>query len=84
MCQADVSVVYFEWSDVVQGMRPRVDNSHTCRNYEKIVDWAKERRVPHEEWHPSHHAVQLPGGKFKIDVGRNHPDEGETSECNAI
>ncbi|KAF4625988.1 hypothetical protein G7Y89_g12180 [Cudoniella acicularis] len=85
MCAADVSVVYFEWSDVVQGMRPRVDNSHTCRDYSKILQWAKERHVPAEQWHPSHRAVRVENGSFVIETGRNQALPGsEDGECNAI
>lgn len=85
MCAADVSVVYFEWSEVVQGMRPRVDNSHTCRDYDKILDWAKERHVAAEQWHPSHRAVQQENGSFVIESGRNKVLPGsKDGECNAV
>ncbi|PMD49118.1 uncharacterized protein K444DRAFT_511631, partial [Hyaloscypha bicolor E] len=45
MCSADISMVPYQWSDVVQGTRPMVNNMHTCRNYTKILEWAKERAL---------------------------------------
>ena len=83
ICSADVSVVYFQWSDVVQGLRPHVENKHTCRNYDKILDWAKSRTVDARDWRPSRHVVTRPDGEFIIAQGRNHAlDDG--GECNAI
>ncbi|KAI1184162.1 hypothetical protein F5B17DRAFT_413218 [Nemania serpens] len=84
ICSADVSVVYFDWSDVVEGLRPRVDNKHTCRNYSKILDWAKSRHVDAKDWHPSRRVLTGPDGKFTIQQGRNHALNGTGGECNAI
>lgn len=84
MCSADVSVVYFAWSDVVQGLRPHVENKHTCRNYDKILDWAKKRTIKPADWHPSKHVVKDPDGSFTIEKGRNHALDGGGGECNAI
>ncbi|KAH8888127.1 hypothetical protein GQ53DRAFT_826684 [Thozetella sp. PMI_491] len=83
ICSADVSVVYFAWSDVVQGLRPRVDNKHTCRNYAKILDWAKGRGVDEKHWHPSRRVLERPDGGFTIEQGRNHA-LNDGGECNAI
>lgn len=85
MCQADVSVVNFEWSEIVQGLRPMVDNMHVCRNYERILSWASKNGVSAEMWHPSHRVVQDQNGSFVIEVGRNHAaEDGNPGECNAI
>ncbi|KDR69141.1 hypothetical protein GALMADRAFT_215420 [Galerina marginata CBS 339.88] len=43
MCSADISVIVWQWSDELQETFPRGNIAHTCRNYEKIQDWAKER-----------------------------------------
>lgn len=83
VCSADTSVVYYAWSDVVQGLRPRVDNMHTCRNYTKILEWASRTGVEASLWRPSHHVVQAENGELKIERGRNHALEGE-GECNAV
>ncbi|KAH0528012.1 hypothetical protein TsFJ059_002926 [Trichoderma semiorbis] len=83
ICQADVSVVYFEWSEIVQGLRPRVDNQHTCRNFDKILDWAAEHTVSAHNWHPSKHVVEGHDGKLEIQKGGNHALPGQ-GECNAV
>ncbi|KAI0969597.1 hypothetical protein F4678DRAFT_473799 [Xylaria arbuscula] len=84
ICSADVSVVYFAWSDVVQGLRPHVENKHTCRNYDKILDWAKDKTIKATDWHPSKHVVRNPGGSFSIEKERNQALEDGGGECNAI
>ncbi|KAI8627966.1 hypothetical protein F5Y19DRAFT_160058 [Xylariaceae sp. FL1651] len=84
ICNADVSVVYFAWSDIVQGLCPHVENKHTCRNYDKILDWAKDRTINAKEWHPSKHVVRNPDGSFSIEKGRNRALEDGGGECNAI
>ncbi|GJN83104.1 hypothetical protein PLIIFM63780_006652 [Purpureocillium lilacinum] len=83
MCQADVSVVYYAWSNITQGMRPRVDNLHTCRNWTKILEWAAERGVEATNWHPSRRVVDGADGTFTIEQGRNHALDGQ-GECNGI
>ncbi len=83
ICHADTSVVYYSWSDIVEGVRPRVDNKHTCRNYNKILEWAKSRRVEAKDWHPSRRVVEEQDGTLRIQQGRNHAVAGE-GECNGI
>lgn len=67
----------------MQGMRPRVDNKHTCRNYKKILEWASSRAIGEKDWHPSRRVLEGPDGKFTIEHGRNHALNGQ-GECNAI
>ncbi|PYI06043.1 hypothetical protein BO78DRAFT_316369, partial [Aspergillus sclerotiicarbonarius CBS 121057] len=83
VCNADVSVVHYAWSDTVQGNRPRVDNQHTCRNYTKILEWASTRSIEAQDWHPSRHVVEDENGGFRIEKGRNHALDGQ-GECNAV
>ncbi|GAW23803.1 hypothetical protein ANO14919_133800 [Xylariales sp. No.14919] len=83
LCNSDVSVVYYKWSDVVEGIRPMVNNQHTCRNYDKVLEWAKERNVGEGDWHPSRRVIEEDNGTFSISQGRNHALGGE-GECNAI
>ncbi|KAG1857181.1 hypothetical protein C8R48DRAFT_607603 [Suillus tomentosus] len=45
MCNADVSIITWDW---VQGHPipyPNFNTRHQCRNYEKIMDWAAEHAV---------------------------------------
>ena len=83
VCQADTSVVHYAWSDVVEGVRPRVDNKHMCRNYTKILEWAKSRGVEANNWHPSRRVVEGDDGTQRIQQGRNRALDGE-GECNGI
>ncbi|RWA09506.1 hypothetical protein EKO27_g5598 [Xylaria grammica] len=83
LCNSDVSVVYYKWSDVVEGIRPMVNNQHTCRNYDKVLEWAKERNVGEGDWHPSRRVIEEDNGTFSIFQGRNHA-LGDEGECNAI
>jgi hypothetical protein len=83
VCQADTSVVYYAWSDIVEGMRPRVDNQHVCRNYTKILEWARARGVEARNWHPSRRVLVGKNGTFHIQQGRNHALDGQ-GECNGI
>lgn len=56
MCHADVSPISFhvvvppEGVDVATGIFPRLGTKHTCRNFEKIQDWARDRTVG--KWSP--------------------------------
>lgn len=57
MCHADVSPISFhvvlppdDVDDVGTGIFPRLGTKHTCRNFEKIQDWARARTVG--SWSP--------------------------------
>ncbi|KAJ6437215.1 slyX domain-containing protein [Purpureocillium lavendulum] len=75
MCQADVSVVYYAWSNITQGMRPRVDNMHTCRNYTKILEWATGRggfgSVPKDS--QDHGGITTSNAELKTAPAEGHP-----------
>ena len=45
MCHADISLFTLQWSE--GSLRPRADFSqeHQCANFDRINDWARERRV---------------------------------------
>ena len=83
MCAGDTSVVHYSWSETVHGMRPRVDNLHTCRNYDRLLEWAEDRRLGISEWHPSRRVVEV-DGRFVIETGANHATGSSKGECNAI
>jgi hypothetical protein len=39
-CSSDISTIFWEWSEKKQKMFGNVKTTHTCRNFEKIRDWA--------------------------------------------
>ena len=83
MCFGDTSVVHYSWSETVHGMRPRVDNLHTCRKYDLLLQWAEDRALGVDEWHPSKHVVEV-HGRPVIETGANHASDPDMGECNAI
>ena len=85
MCSADVATVPVQWNDATKSMRPRVDTVHTCRNFDKLRDWALERNL--SEFKGASRVVNV-NGKLEIEdyledklLGRI---DVATSECNAI
>lgn len=49
MCNADVTMITWDW---VQGHKdpwPDFNTRHQCRNYEKIMDWAVKHAVQFDE-----------------------------------
>lgn len=47
MCSADISPLVWQWVDRLKEVRIMGNIIHTCRNYDKIKEWAFERRVQH-------------------------------------
>lgn len=47
MCNADFSPAVWQYNHELQQAEVRRDTVHTCRNYEKIQDWAQENSVPY-------------------------------------
>ncbi|KAK7062678.1 hypothetical protein VNI00_000166 [Paramarasmius palmivorus] len=45
MCHADTSVIVWQWEDWANETLVRGKVAHTCRNFEKIQDWAKEHQI---------------------------------------
>ena len=45
-CSADVSVNVWQWSEHYQAVAGRVNVAHSCRNFNKIKDWVRERLAP--------------------------------------
>ncbi|KAF7983125.1 hypothetical protein HWV62_24087 [Athelia sp. TMB] len=45
MCSADITPTVFKWEETEHRTFPRLDVMHTCRNFDKIRDWAKERHL---------------------------------------
>ena len=50
-CASDVSTIYWEWSVKKQKMFGNLRTTHTCKNFEKIQDWAKDHVLTREfDW----------------------------------
>jgi len=45
MCNADISVNVWQWNDQLSNVVGHSTQAHTCRNFEKLRDWSRERRV---------------------------------------
>ncbi|KAJ7906204.1 hypothetical protein B0H13DRAFT_1619603 [Mycena leptocephala] len=45
MCYADISPVVWQWSAQYKEAEQRDDIMHTCRDFDKIQEWAKERSM---------------------------------------
>ena len=46
MCNADVSVITFDWVKGEERPRPHYSNPRKCRNYEDILQWAIDNQAP--------------------------------------
>ncbi|KAF5679232.1 hypothetical protein FHETE_973 [Fusarium heterosporum] len=44
-CSSDISTIYWGWSLKKQRMLGNVRTTHTCKNFEKIRDWAVEHKA---------------------------------------
>ncbi|KAJ7626551.1 hypothetical protein DFH06DRAFT_1227968 [Mycena polygramma] len=43
MCAGDTSVIVWQWQDSLNTTLPRGDTAHTCRKFEPLQHWGKER-----------------------------------------
>jgi hypothetical protein len=57
MCHGDVATVYWQWMPVRRQPLPRLEITHTCRDFEAIKEWAKNHRLKGDEtilqWRPA-------------------------------
>ncbi|EHK19642.1 uncharacterized protein TRIVIDRAFT_46478, partial [Trichoderma virens Gv29-8] len=44
-CASDVGTIYWEWSEQKQKMFGNLRTTHTCRDFEKIREWAARHRL---------------------------------------
>ncbi|KAK5993603.1 hypothetical protein PT974_07037 [Cladobotryum mycophilum] len=50
-CAADVSTIYWEWSVEKKKMFGNLKTTHTCKDFEKIQEWAAEHKLREEfDW----------------------------------
>jgi len=45
MCSADISVNVWQWSKELSAVVGHSTQAHSCRNFNKLLDWARERRL---------------------------------------
>ena len=45
MCHADSTPVRLEWRKESHFLIPKFDQYHTCRNFELLHEWSKERAL---------------------------------------
>ena len=45
MCNADTSVNVWQWTKTYRNVIGRVNVAHSCRNFEKIKQWALDHRM---------------------------------------
>lgn len=45
MCSSDISTIVWQWSESLQKVIVKGNVAHTCRNFDRIRDWAKERTL---------------------------------------
>lgn len=43
MCSADISTIVWQWEESIQKSIVKGNVAHTCRNYDRLRDWALER-----------------------------------------
>ncbi|THU84975.1 hypothetical protein K435DRAFT_686503, partial [Dendrothele bispora CBS 962.96] len=48
MCNADISVNVWQWSKTFQSVVGRANTAHSCRNFDKILEWSLDHRL--HEW----------------------------------
>ncbi|KAJ7467495.1 hypothetical protein FB451DRAFT_1137328 [Mycena latifolia] len=46
MCSSDTSMLVWQWHDAKNQSTAEGNTAHTCRKFEKLWDWAKEREMP--------------------------------------
>ncbi|KAL5344047.1 hypothetical protein BJX70DRAFT_352466 [Aspergillus crustosus] len=44
-CTADISTIFWSWDEAAQKNLPNAHTTHTCRDFGKLQEWARERRV---------------------------------------
>lgn len=41
MCHADIATIYFEWIPEKEAITGNPATTHTCKNYDKVIEWAR-------------------------------------------
>ena len=45
MCSSDISTIVWVWDEVAKLSVPSGGVMHTCRDFERIQDWAREHHI---------------------------------------
>ena len=45
MCQSDLGVLTYNWVEVQDFPWPNFNTQHQCRNFEKVLEWGKDKEV---------------------------------------
>jgi hypothetical protein len=48
ICTVDVTPLVWQWSEERQMLVEKATTVHTCRNFEKVQEWAAKRMVRHD------------------------------------
>ena len=52
MCHSDLATVYWQWMPFRRIPLPRLEITHTCRNFEAVQQWAKDHELEKDpRWH---------------------------------
>ncbi|KAF7346863.1 hypothetical protein MSAN_01825700 [Mycena sanguinolenta] len=46
MCSGDTSMLVWQWHDAINKTTVEGNTAHTCRNFDNLLDWAKQRELP--------------------------------------
>ena len=49
MCHGDVATVYWQWKPRERRPVPRLEITHTCRDFEAIKQWALNHQLENDE-----------------------------------
>ncbi|CAD6585149.1 MAG: hypothetical protein ASARMPRED_002025 [Alectoria sarmentosa] len=64
LCQADVSIITFDWVKGRKHPQPHYGNPKECRNYEDILAWAVENQAPV----PPGNKIRKPDGAMEREM----------------
>jgi len=64
MCHGDISLFVHRWNEDAQFWRARFNTATTCRNFDRIQDWASERYI---EEYPREERFVMPGDNLPVD-----------------
>ena len=60
MCTVDVTPLVWQWNCERQKLIPKATVVHTCRNFDRVRDWAKEHNMVNREFDLSHRETNDP------------------------
>jgi hypothetical protein len=66
MCKSDLTLISSYWINTTWRIKPfpKFATRHQCRNFDDILNWAKEHQMPEELWH---HGLSIRPGDLIIN-----------------